>query len=152
MVTTVGHEKDLPSLLHGLVTLEHNAIEAYDAAIERLDDQTASKRLAEFRADHERHITELSPHLQGMGDTVPDSPGKKQILTVGKIKFASLVGDSAILTAMVTNEIETESAYRTASERDDVDGVLADKLNAAQKDEARHMQWMKERASHEHTF
>ena len=145
MVTTVGHEKNRSDLLRNLLSLEHDAIAAYDAAVERLGDESAKKRLTEFRTDHERHISELAPHLQGMGEKVPDGPGKKSVLTAGKVRLGALAGDQAILAAMGTNEIETEAAYRTAAERDDIDATLADKLRRARDDEARHRQWIQER-------
>lgn len=146
MVTTVGHESDPKKLLHDLIKLEYDAIDAYDAAIERLDDSEAKDALAGFRKDHERHIADLTPHLSGMGGDVPTDSGAKSILTEGKVKVAALIGDSAILAAMATNEVETEAAYRTASERDDIDTKLRDKLQQAMADESRHKKWMKERA------
>lgn len=146
MVTTVGHESDLKDMLQDLLRLEHDAIDAYDAAIERLEDTKAQEALRSFRKDHERHIQDLTPHLSGMGGDVPTDSGPKSLLTQGKVKLAALIGDSTILAAMATNEVETESAYRTASERDDVEGELREKLRQGMADEARHKQWMKERA------
>ncbi|MES1927492.1 DUF2383 domain-containing protein [Salinisphaera sp. T31B1] len=146
MVTTVGHESDLTDLLQNLVKLDYDAIDAYDAAIERLEDTKAQDALRKFRKDHERHIADLTPHITGLGGEVPADSGPKSLLTQGKVKVASLIGDSAILTAMATNEVETESAYRSAAERNDVDGQLAEKLRAGVADEARHKEWMKERA------
>jgi hypothetical protein len=146
MVTLVGNEGDLTDLLQNLARLDYDAIEAYDAAIERLEDTKAQATLREFRKDHERHISDLTPHISGLGAEVPSGSGPKRLLTEGKVKIAALFGDSAILTAMATNEVETESAYRSASERDDVDTQLAEKLRAAMEDEARHKAWMKERA------
>ncbi|GAB3677951.1 hypothetical protein GCM10028792_18970 [Salinisphaera aquimarina] len=146
MVTTVGHESDLIDLLHDLIKLDYDAIDAYDAAIERLDDSKAKEALAGFRKDHERHIADLSPHLSGMGSDVPSDSGAKSILTEDKVKVASLIGDSAILIAMATNEAETEAAYRSASERDDIDTMLRAKFEQGLADESRHKEWMKERA------
>ncbi|MES1933201.1 hypothetical protein T35B1_11357 [Salinisphaera shabanensis T35B1] len=146
MVTLVGHEGNLTDLLWNLIRLDYDAIDAYDAAIERLEDTRAQEALASFRKDHERHISDLTPHLRDMGGDVPTGSGPKSLLTQGKVKFANIGGDSAILTAMATNEVETESAYRTASARTDIDDRLRAKLEKAMADEARHKQWMKERA------
>ncbi|MES1927380.1 hypothetical protein SADO_12243 [Salinisphaera dokdonensis CL-ES53] len=146
MVTLVGHEGDLTDLLWDLIRLDYDAIDAYDAAIERLEDTRAKEALASFRKDHERHISDLTPHLRDMGGDVPTGSGPKSLLTQGKVKFANIGGDSAILTAMATNEVETEAAYRTASARTDIDDRLRAKLEEAMADEARHKQWMKERA------
>jgi len=146
MVTTVGHESDLKDLLWDLIRLDYDAIDAYDAAIERLEDSRAREALASFRKDHERHIEDLTPHLSGMGSDVPSSSGPKSLLTQGKVRFANIGGDSALLTAMATNEVETEAAYRTASARTDINDQLRAKLEQGMVDEARHKQWMKERA------
>lgn len=144
MVTTVGHESDLSDLLTHLIRLDYDAIDAYDAAIEQLEETAAKQTLGKFRKDHLRHIEDLTPHLAGMGSDVPSESGAKSLLTAGKVKLASIAGDSAILLAMATNEVETEAAYRSASERDDVDDKLAAKLRAAMEDETRHKQRMQD--------
>ena len=144
MATTVGTETDLVKLLADLVQLDHDAISAYKAAIERLEDQSAASKLREFMQDHERHVRDLSDHLRQMGETPPSEGDFKEILTVGKVKIANLMGDDAILRAMKSNEEDTNSAYESAvrnnvvSGHDDIRALLERNLN----DERRHRAWL----------
>jgi len=55
--------------LQDLIALNYDAIEAYQATVERLDDEESKMRLAEFKADHERHTKNLGAHLSAMGET-----------------------------------------------------------------------------------
>ncbi len=146
MVTTVGTENELIDLLQNLITLDFDAIEAYEAAIDRLDDKTAQDKLRSFIKDHRRHTEDLSPHLRGMGGDVPSGSGVKSLLTQGKVEAASLMGDCAVLKAMASNETDTVTAYEKAAERDDVDGQLREKLQAGLEDEKRHKAWMQDRS------
>ncbi len=67
MVTTVGTENTLDELLKDLVQLDHDAADAYQAAIDRLEDASFRSALAEFKQDRLRHIDELGKILRGMG-------------------------------------------------------------------------------------
>jgi hypothetical protein len=56
VVTTVGTETSLPKLLHNLIELDYDAIEAYRAAINRLDDPECERMMGAFMADHQRYM------------------------------------------------------------------------------------------------
>ena len=64
MVTIVGMQGDFASALKDLVELDYDAVEAYEAAINRLDDEEYKDVLKTFKEDHERHISELSDVLR----------------------------------------------------------------------------------------
>ncbi len=145
MVTTVGTESTLASRLTHLVTLEYNAIEAYEAAINRLDDSECKKKLEEFMADHKRHTETVGAHLKSMNESVPDEPGLKSILTQGKVLIGGLMGDKAILQAMKTNEDDTNSAYSNALEHDDMPKDVRSTLEENLEDERRHRAWIEEK-------
>jgi hypothetical protein len=49
MVTTVGTESDVTSLLEDLVHLDHDAAAAYQSAIDRLEDQRCRRALQDER-------------------------------------------------------------------------------------------------------
>ena len=95
MVTTVGTETDLVSLLTDLVQLDFDAVDAYQAAIDRLDNPEWRATLASFRDDHLRHTAELGEALRGMGIVPPSGGDIKSMLTQGKVVMAGLVGDEA---------------------------------------------------------
>ena len=112
MVTTVGTEGDLRSLVTDFIQLEHDAIAAYQVCIDRLEAAHRKERVREFLGDHERHLSELHDIARRVGADVPDEESAKSMLTTGKVKLADMMGgDGAILRAMSTNETDTVTAY-----------------------------------------
>ena len=59
MATLVGTERGFINTLGDLMALDQDAIAAYEAAILRIDDAGVRQKLQEFKADHDRHVTEL---------------------------------------------------------------------------------------------
>lgn len=146
MVTTVGNEDSLEELLSDLITLDYDAIEAYEAAIERLEDGEARQQLGSFVQDHVRHTENLAPHLRSLRSEVPAGSGGKSLLTEGKVVIAGLAGDQAILKAMASNEVDTVTAYGRAVEHPEVPSEVREKLRRNLRDEERHKAWIEQRA------
>jgi rubrerythrin len=144
MVTTVGTESTAAKLVQNLLQLEHDAIAAYDATLERLKDPAHSGRIAEFRGDHARHVEELKEMAARMDIHVPTEADTKSLLTTGKVAMAKLGGDSAVLSAMKTNEDDTVAAYRHASENAEADAGMKRVFERALEDELRHRAYMEE--------
>jgi uncharacterized protein (TIGR02284 family) len=142
MVTMVGTEADARSLLYDLIALDLDAIAAYDAAIKGLSDAGFRQALTTFREDHVRHTTNLAPFLEQLGGEAPQSADMKSLLTTGKVAVGSLLGDKAILVAMRTNEDDTNTAYRRASEHSDVTAEMRQVLEQNLADERRHCAWI----------
>jgi bacterioferritin (cytochrome b1) len=71
MTTTVGTENTLEDLLEDLIQLDYEAADAYQAAIDRIENSSYRTALAEFKRDHLRHVTELGDVLTGMGRQPP---------------------------------------------------------------------------------
>jgi uncharacterized protein (TIGR02284 family) len=141
MVTRVGTEDDPTEMLQHLIALDYDAAEAYQAAIDRLDTQEYKLRLAEFKADHERHIRELTPVVQQMGGDPPTGPDStKGLMAKGKVALANLMGDKAILEAMRTNEDDTNTAYERAMKRAPMEAQ--DIVMRGREDERRHCDWI----------
>jgi uncharacterized protein (TIGR02284 family) len=140
MATSVGKEDDKLEMLQDLIKLDHAAAEAYEAAIERLEDASYRTQLAEFRRDHERHIEELAPIVRQLGGEVPDSGGAKEMLTQGKVAMSSIMGDESILKAMKTNENDTNIAYERAAEKAPLEA--RDIITRGLADERRHCAWI----------
>lgn len=143
MVTTVGTENDTRQLLKNLIQLEHDAIAAYDAVIEQLDDRGRAEKVRSFREDHHQHLDALSEIAKRHGAYNPGEGSMKSMLTTGKVNIAGLTGgDGALLKAMSTNETDTVSAYRSALENDDAPEEAHGFLEKALADEERHKSWM----------
>lgn len=146
MVTTVGTENQIEGLVQDLLYLEHDAIAAYDATIDKLDNQAHKAKIAEFRSDHVEHVETLRRMADLLGIEAPEKGDAKQMLTTGKIAFANLFGDSAILKAMKTNEDDTVSAYERASRHSDAVPESQAFFAKALADEQRHRDWMEQAA------
>lgn len=142
MATMVGKDKDLVKLLSDLIELDYDAIEAYNAAIERLDDTTDKEQLRRFLDDHERHVSELTVLVRGMGADAPQKGDIKAILTKGRVVIGGLMGDKSILQAMKSNEDDTNLAYERAAARNDLTADLRKVIEKNLGDERRHRAWI----------
>lgn len=147
MVTTVGTESNLVDTLNNLVQLDYDAIDAYDAAIDRLDSAEYKERLKEFRADHARHTRDLGAVVRELGGKPAQQGGAKSMLTRGKVMMADLMGDGAILRAMKSNEDDTNTAYDRAVKGAEGNPAAASALRAGLEDERRHRAWIEQALS-----
>lgn len=145
MATLVGTQKSLVAALDALLELDYDAIEAYKAAIERIDDETDKAQLRSFLADHERHTVELAPIIARLGGTPSTGPDVKQWLTKGKVVILGLAGAHAVLLAMKTNEEDTNTAYERMLQRDDIPADVRPVLERNLADEWRHKAWIEAR-------
>jgi uncharacterized protein (TIGR02284 family) len=145
MATMVGMEKQLDRLLNALIELDYDAIEAYRAAITRLQGSEDRQQLATFMADHERHTRELAPLVSALGKEPAKGADVLQWLTKGKVIIASLVGDKAILMAMKTNEDDTNVAYERAIARTDLPSDVRVVIERNLSDERRHRAYIEAR-------
>jgi rubrerythrin len=143
MVTLVGTQTNFADSIRELLELDFAAVEAYDAAINRLETEDYKSHLKGFKSDHGRHIKELSDLLRKHREEVPqDLSSTKQWLTQGKVFLANLIGDDTILRAMLSNECDTNTAYERMNERNDIWSDALETLRRGLDDERRHKQWL----------
>ena len=142
MVTTIGNEGTVEDLLCDLVQLDHDAVSAYESAIARLEAPALRKQLAAFKADHERHIGELSRFLATLNVEAPAQGVIKQWLARGKVALWSMLGDEAILRAMQSNEGDTNTAYQRAEVYPGLPPQARDIVSHGRADERRHWEWI----------
>ena len=147
MVTTVGNETTMGDLVENLLLLEHDAIAAYEQTIARLENASWKQQVSAFKADHDRHVQELTALASRIGARVPQQGDMKQMLTTGKVALASMMGDKTILSAMRTNEEDTVTAYDRASRNQDATPEARQIFQRAHADELRHREWMATTAS-----
>lgn len=145
MATVVGKQKDVAHLLNSLIELDLDAIEAYEVAIDRIDDEGDKAQLDELKGDHERHVRELQPIVAELGEKPADKPDLKRVLTKGRVVLAAIVGDRPILLAMKTNEDHTNLAYDRAVSRDDLPEHVRELLLKNRSDERRHLAYVEKR-------
>jgi rubrerythrin len=135
-------EIELVAQLNDLLQLDHDAVQAYELAIESLDNASYRETLREFLGDHQRHITELTQLIEGQGG----KPIRMAHIPTGAFKLAvqavgALGGDRAVLRAFRANERQVRDKYRRVAREvhtADITSVLA----RAAEDEQRHYAWV----------
>ncbi|STX29520.1 Uncharacterized conserved protein [Legionella beliardensis] len=142
MTTLVGTQEHFHDALYELCELDYDAIEAYEAAINRLDNADYRTKLTEFKNDHQRHVQEITSLLKSHQAKVPDGPSAKQLLAQGKVVLANMFGDEAILKAMLSNEVDTNTAYERMNSHKNKWPEAAEILSRGWNDEKRHKQWL----------
>jgi uncharacterized protein (TIGR02284 family) len=130
--------------LNDVIAIDYDAIEAYEAAIERLENTAFQQQLGAFKADHERHVRDLSDCVTMLGGEARTEPDIKRILTKGKVVLANLSGDKAILQAMKSNEDQTNKTYEEAVQRysNNAPSQVQEALRRGLEDERRHRDWI----------
>jgi rubrerythrin len=138
---TLARDVTRIAMLNDLLQLDHDAVGAYGIAITATTDESRRETLRGFRADHERHIEEITRLIQDRGGRPIQSPH----LPTGVFKLAvqkagTLGGETALLLAFKANERQGRDKYRRAAESSD-DLEVADVLARASEDEIRHYDW-----------
>ena len=142
MTTMVGKQNDFTKALQELLELDYDAIEAYEAAITKLENNEFKSKLSDFKMDHQTHVTAISSLLRSHDIQVPTGPSAKQWLTKGKVFLGGLVGDKAILAAMLTNEEDTNTAYNRMVTHPGIWSEAVSILENGLQDEKRHKDWL----------
>lgn len=128
--------------LRGLILLDLAAAQSYEIAMQACSIQEIAQQLGAFRADHERHVSELSDALRRMGGEAPEGPDASGLCIVGYTRLSALEDRSALV-SMRGNEELTNEAYLSA-----LSGELPDELRRLVEsnfaDEQRHIRWIEE--------
>lgn len=133
-------DPDPIALLAELIERDRRAVLAYDEAIARLEDPTASTRLRQLRAEHLRHVRELSECVVELGGEPPRTrPGGPCAEAIGDARTTR-----AILRAMHECEESTREAYREALRSRAAAGSprVREILERCLEDERRHGSWL----------
>ncbi|KTC78019.1 hypothetical protein [Legionella brunensis] len=141
MATLVGTQMKFEDALYELCELDYDVVEAYETAINRIDNETYKNRLTQFKIDHEIYIKDITNLLKRHKAPIPEGPSAKQLLVEGKVIFANLFGDEAILRAILANEIDINTAFERLSFHEtkwkDASDILARGLDGEKK----HRHW-----------
>jgi uncharacterized protein (TIGR02284 family) len=130
--------------LKHLVAVDRDAVGAYTQAIEAIRDAEIGAMLAEFRIDHERHITDLTRVLTEIGESVPEAPHPEGFALAGFTRIAASTTVTHGLMAMESNEIVTNRAYEKALEHQDMPAATRELVERNRNDERRHLEAMRE--------
>lgn len=129
--------------LNDLIALDHDAVGAYEAAINRIDVEHLRMRLREFQADHERHIQDLSRVVTTLGGKPRQKPDAKGVILKGFTAITSMMGNEAALQAMRGNEVLTNRTYKAALE-EEWSGEARAIIERNYSDEQRHLAFIED--------
>lgn len=144
MATLVGTQDKLVDSVKSLIELDYDAIEAYQVAIDNLENQQHKRQVEKFCNDHRRHVDRLSLLLEERGIKINLGPDSKKWLAKGKVTIAQLLGDRAILESMLSNEEDTNNAYYNMDNRIDLWEDLKSLVKGGLEDEKHHKKWLGE--------
>ena len=135
--------KAVIALMRDLVHLDVDAIHAYDQALKNIDVAHIRSQLERAKADHERHISELSAAIVDLGGTAPViRRDMKGLLIEGMTALRSAMGTEQSLRAMQTNEKLTNKTYQEALDDRALPDDVREVVLKNRADEARHLDWI----------
>ncbi|HYJ79798.1 MAG TPA: DUF2383 domain-containing protein [Longimicrobiaceae bacterium] len=146
--TTPGqeHAPALAEVLDGLndlLQLDHDAVAAYDVAIEKLEDRDHADQIAGFRRDHERHIRELGELVLALGGVPRNEPHLTAPFKQAMQSLGGLAGDKGLLLAWRTNELQVRTKYDACASRAMFwPPEVKRTIDRAALDEERHYSWV----------
>ncbi|CAN5743881.1 hypothetical protein BH23GEM6_BH23GEM6_07800 [soil metagenome] len=131
--------------LNDLLQLDHDAIGAYEIAIEKLEDRDHANQISGFKLDHERHIRELNTVILELGGTPANEPHATAPLKQAMQKVGALGGDRGTLIAWRANELQVRTKYDSYASRANAWPANVKRLvDEAALDEERHYHWVAE--------
>ena len=129
--------------LNDLLQLDHDAIGAYEIAIDKLQDRDHAAQIAGFKRDHERHIQELNLAIAGLGGTPRNEPHATGPFKQALQSLGGLAGDKGVLIAWRTNELQVRTKYDAyASKANHWGPELKRLVDRNALDEERHYDWV----------
>ncbi|HYW06317.1 MAG TPA: DUF2383 domain-containing protein [Longimicrobium sp.] len=141
-----GHAPAVSEIVDGLndlLQLDHDAIGAYDIAIEKLEDRDHATQILGYRRDHERHIQELNTLIASLGGQAKNEPHFTGPFKAGLQSLAGLGGDRGLLVAFRANELQVRAKYDTyAARANQWPAQVKRVIDQAALDEERHYRWV----------
>lgn len=129
--------------LNDLLQLDHDAVGAYEIAMEKLKDRDHASQIAGFLRDHERHIRELNELIAELGGTPLNQPHATGPFKQALQSLGALGGDRGVLTAFRVNELQVRAKYDGyASKANAWPTAVKRTVDRAALDEERHYRWV----------
>ena len=129
--------------LNELIRFDHDAIGAYNSAINDIKQAAIRDPLIQFRGDHERHVQNLSAIVMRLGGKPVDAPGLKGVVRKTMTKVAGLGGTELTLKAMRSNEEVLNKTYAHHLSLDFPDDIKQ-VIRGNYADEQRHLAWVEQ--------
>jgi hypothetical protein len=140
MSTEVRDVALLTGELNDLLQLDHDAVAAYTLALKQLEDTGYQDAVRGFKADHERHIDELTELVRSYGGVPLPMPHLSGVFKLAVQGVGAAGSDAAVIRAFKANEVQARDKYRRAASRQHPPDIQAVLIRAA-RDEQRHFDW-----------
>lgn len=129
--------------LNDLLQLNHDALGAYEVAIEKLEDPDHASQISGFKLDHERHVRELNEAIQRLGGSPTNEPHATGPFKKAMQGLGAMAGDRGALLAWRTNELQVRTKYDNYAAKavhwpDEVKRLIDEQA----LDEERHYRWV----------
>jgi uncharacterized protein (TIGR02284 family) len=126
--------------LNSLIHLDADAVELYQSAIDRIDDDPSARSdLESFKADHQRHIVDLTRVVRNLGgEPASGEQDLKGKALEAMTALRSMTGTAGALKAMRMNEKLTNKTYDDALDQD-LPAVALAIVTKNRDDERRHL-------------
>jgi uncharacterized protein (TIGR02284 family) len=129
--------------LIGLAQLDIDAAGAYDKALEHISEAPIKAQLRKFKADHKRHVKDLSAYIKALGGKPPtNTPDIAGVFLKIFTALRSSTGTEGALKAMRGNEELTNKIYTEALEERGIPREIRSLIVANKKDEALHLKYI----------
>lgn len=103
--------------LNDLLQLDHDAMGAYQIAIEKLNDPDHRSQIEGFLRDHERHVADLNTLILEFGGEPINEPHATGPFKEALQSLGALGGDKGVLMAFRTNELQVRTKYDSYASR-----------------------------------
>ncbi len=129
--------------LNDLLQLDHDAVGAYEIAMDKLQDRDHADMIAGYRRDHERHIRELNELITELGGTPKNQPHATGPFKLALQSLGGLAGDRGTLMAFRTNELSVRTKYDAyAAKANAWPTHIKRIIDGCALDEERHYRWV----------
>ena len=139
--TDARREAELIADLNDLLQLDHDAVGAYTIAIDTMREDRHRETLATHRADHKRHIEELSALIRERGGLPAELPHSTGPFKLAVQALGAAGGDVALLLAFKALEGQVRDKYQRVAARPWSEDIAAVVRRAAE-DERKHYEWV----------
>lgn len=135
---------DIVKELKNLCQLDIDAVHAYNECLHHIDLPEVKRHIEQFRADHERHIKDLSAIIHSYKEKAPEfSPDLKGYMLDVFSKIRSLTGTEGALKSLKSGENLTNKRYAKAADTD-FPANIKSVIERNYKDEQRHLAYVED--------
>lgn len=135
---------DIIKELKSLCQLDIDAVHAYNECLHHIDVPEVKRQIEQYRADHERHIKDLSALIHSYKEKAPEfSPDLKGYMLDVFSKIRSLSGTEGALKSLKGGENLTNKRYAKAIDLD-FPANIRSVIERNYRDEQRHLTYVEE--------